>query len=121
MVVAVALGAVSGSLLGVLTAPASKGDAGPALAPPTAVAPSTTRRPRVHSAGVTSTSAVPRRPRLPASTAAPRPTTTRRPATTTTTTLPPTTTTTRPPTTTTAGTTTSTLPGSSTTGPTTTT
>jgi eukaryotic-like serine/threonine-protein kinase len=120
MVVAVALGAVSGSLLGVLTAPASKGDAGPALAPPAAVAPSTTRRPRVHSAGVTSTSVRPRRYRPPASTAASRPTsTTRRPATTTTT-LPPTTTTTQPPTTTTAGTTT-TAPASTTTGPPTTT
>jgi hypothetical protein len=50
MVVAVTLGAVGGTLLGVLTAPASQGDPAPVLAPPAAVATTTTRAPRRRSA-----------------------------------------------------------------------
>jgi hypothetical protein len=116
MVVAVALGAGAGSLLGVLTAPASQDRPSPALIPATA-GNVTTVRPQRRFAGVSSTS-IPRQARLPASTAAPRPATTASLPTTTTTSLPPTTTTTGPTTTSTTtgdSTTSSSDPGSSTT------
>jgi hypothetical protein len=54
LVVAMALGAGGGSLLGFLTAPAPSGDA-TSLARPRVVAPSTTRRQRGRFAGVSST------------------------------------------------------------------
>jgi hypothetical protein len=116
MVVAVLLGAAAGSLLGVLTAPASQ-DGSPALIPATA-GNVTTVHPRRRVAGVSSTGVPSRQARPPATTAAPRPaTTTSLPPTTTTTSLPPTTTTGPTTTSTTTGdsTTSSSDPGSSTT------
>ena len=115
LVVAVALGAGGGSLLGFLTARAGSDDASPSLAPPQAVAPSTTRRQRSRFAGVSSTTTRPRRPRLPAVTAGPSTTTTSTSSTVrpTTTTLPPTTTTEPATTTTTEGGTTSSSSSSS--------
>jgi hypothetical protein len=97
----VLLGAGGGSLLGLVTAPG--GGAARGLAPVEQPATSTTRRPRGHFAGVTSTS---RPRRLPAATAGLRPATTR-PATTSTT-RPTTTTAPAPTTTRTAPTTTTT-------------
>ncbi len=68
LAVAVALGAGGGSLIGFLTAPATRGDARE-LAPVQEVAPSTTRRPRGGFAGASSTSTIRPRPRtLPAAT-----------------------------------------------------
>jgi hypothetical protein len=96
LVVAVLLGAGGGSLLGFLTAPGPAGDAAGGLVAPDPVASSTTRRPGSRVAGVSS-STRPRRPELPAATAARPPdttaaTSTSRPPTTTSTTsttLPP--------------------------------
>jgi hypothetical protein len=118
LVVAVALGAGGGSVLGFLTTPAGPVDASPSLAPPQAVAPSTTRRQRSRFAGISSTTTRPPRPRAPAATAGRIPattsTTTSTVRPTTTTTLLPTTSTTEPATTTTTeGGTTSSSSGSS--------
>ena len=101
LVVAMALGAGGGSLLGFLTAPAPSGDA-TSLARPRVVAPSTTRRQRGRFAGVSSTTATTRRRPVtyPAVTAGLSPargsTTTSTVRPTTTTTLPPTSTTLEP-------------------------
>ena len=113
LVVAVALGAGGGSLLGFLTAPAGVVDAFPSLSP-TQAAPSTTRRPRSRFAGVSATTR-PSHRRYPPVTAGLRPSTTSttstlRPTTTTsttTTTIDPTTSTTSTSTTTSLATTTS--------------
>jgi hypothetical protein len=100
LLLAVVLGAMGGSVLGVVTAPGSSGDVAQQLGPPKEAAAPTTQRPRGRVEGISSTTR-PRRRFVPAPTSTARPSTTS--STTATTTAPSTSTTTSTTTTTTVG------------------